>query len=70
MRPAVRPKWLRSSAWTVPRQSHGESHDARAGYCGGDSGGTLPVHVTLFNLASSTPLEWDEQPALLREIQT
>ena len=28
--------------------------------------GTLPDHVTLFELASGTPLLWDEQRALLQ----
>lgn len=30
---------------------------------------TLPDHVTLFDLASGTPLLWEEQRALLREKQ-
>lgn len=28
---------------------------------------TLPDHVTLFDLASGTPLLWDDQRALLRK---
>ena len=31
---------------------------------------TLPDHVTLFDLASGTPLLWDEQRALLRKKQS
>ena len=31
---------------------------------------TLPDHVTLFDLASGTPLLWEEQRALLREKQS
>ena len=31
---------------------------------------TLPDHVTLFDLASGTPLLWDEQRALLRQKQS
>ena len=31
---------------------------------------TLPDHVTLFDLASGTPLQWDDQRALLRKKQS
>ena len=31
---------------------------------------TLPEHVTLFDLASGTPLLWDDQRALLRKKQS
>ena len=31
---------------------------------------TLPDHVTLFDLASGTPLLWDDQRALLRKKQS